>query len=247
MEGLFWEHTDVKGGIVLKRSGLSQEWLKLLACVSMLIDHVGLIFLPQFVWLRIIGRIAFPIYCFLLVEGVCHTKNPMKYALRLGICVVLSELPYDLAFYGQITMADQNVILTLFIGFWMAMSMKMTKNILVQMVLVVPFALLAQGLHTDYGGLGVVLIAVFFLTKGVSSALMLQLMSIPAVLYLMNTFPVEVAGMWIPIEMFALLALVPIGLYSGRKFTHSKLVQWGFYLFYPVHLTVLYLIWRFVL
>ena len=72
----------------MKKQGLSQEWLKLTACATMLVDHVGAVLLPQYIWLRVLGRIAFPIYCFLLAEGIHYTKNPKKYGLRLGIGVV---------------------------------------------------------------------------------------------------------------------------------------------------------------
>ena len=82
---------------------LSQEWLKIIACVIMLIDHIGAVLLPQYIWLRYIGRIAFPIYCFLLAEGVHYTKNPQKYGLRLAAGALLSEIPFDLALFGGVT------------------------------------------------------------------------------------------------------------------------------------------------
>ena len=79
------------------KKGISQEGLKILACLTMLLDHIGAVFVRGYT-LRIIGRIAFPIYCFLLVEGVLHTKNPRRYGLRLGIGLLLSEIPFDLLF-----------------------------------------------------------------------------------------------------------------------------------------------------
>ena len=93
-------------------SGISQEGLKLLACITMLIDHIGATLMirliqetsandASLVWLyylmRIIGRIAFPIYCFLLVEGAAHTRDPKKYGLRLFVGMLLSEIPFDLS------------------------------------------------------------------------------------------------------------------------------------------------------
>ena len=83
----------------MKRYGLSQEGLKLVACVTMLMDHIGAVLLPQYLFLRYIGRIAFPIYCFLLAEGVHYTNNPKKYCLRLGVGTMLSEIPFDLALF----------------------------------------------------------------------------------------------------------------------------------------------------
>ena len=58
------------------RKFLSQEWLKVIACFTMLADHIGAVFFPRLYWLRIVGRLAFPIYCFLLAEGAAHTGNP---------------------------------------------------------------------------------------------------------------------------------------------------------------------------
>ena len=96
---------------------ISQEGLKLLACLTMLLDHTGAIlvaeilrsgaeygFLRQlYTLLRTIGRISFPIYCYLLTEGVHYTKNPRRYFLRLLIAALLAELPYDLALRGGFT------------------------------------------------------------------------------------------------------------------------------------------------
>ena len=107
----------------------SQEGLKILACVTMLLDHIGAVFMPSYAnyslyyALRIVGRLAFPIYCFLLAEGVAHTKNPVKYGLRLLLGVFLAEVPFDLAFSGGIDWGSQSVMVTLILGFGMALIM----------------------------------------------------------------------------------------------------------------------------
>lgn len=81
---------------------MSAFTLKLIALVTMIIDHVGAIFFPQFIWLRYIGRLSMPIYAFLLVQGYMHTRNFNRYALRMGIFALLSEVPYDLLFQGTL-------------------------------------------------------------------------------------------------------------------------------------------------
>lgn len=101
----------------MKTKGLSQEGLKLIACVTMLIDHIGATLVMQLLrnanayipelWtlyctMRVIGRVAFPIYSFLLVEGFHHTRDVKKYVGRLGIGMLLSEIPFDVAFNGGI-------------------------------------------------------------------------------------------------------------------------------------------------
>src|SRR5699024_500130 len=95
----------------MKEKGLSQEGLKLLACLTMLLDHIGATLVPGWT-LRIIGRLAFPIFCFLLAEGAHYTKNPAKYAFRLAIGAILSEIPFDFALFGGWTWYYQSVMLT---------------------------------------------------------------------------------------------------------------------------------------
>ena len=107
--------------------------LKMIALVTMLSDHVGAVLLWRYIeathgysdgvlmgiyeFTRYIGRMAFPIYCFLLVEGFLHTRNKGKYALRLGIFAIISEVPFDLNFTGNLCdFGYQNVFFTLMIG-----------------------------------------------------------------------------------------------------------------------------------
>ena len=226
---------------MIKR-GLSQEVLKLIACFTMLIDHIGAALLPQYIWLRYVGRIAFPIYCFLLAEGIHFTKNPKKYGVRLAIGALLSEIPFDLALFGDVTPYYQSVMLTLLIAFFMALAMKRTMNPLLRVLIVIPFAVVAEWLRTDYGGMGVMLVALFVLTRELPYHWLIQTLIMAPILWMMEGMWVEIGRTWIPVEMLALLSMIPIGLYSGQKSTQSRGVQTAFYLFYPVHLTILYIV-----
>lgn len=226
----------------IRRPNLSQEGLKIIACISMLLDHIGALLLPQVYWLRAIGRLAFPIYCYLLAEGAYRTKNPVKYGLRLGIGAVISEIPLDFACFGMLVWQEQNVMFSLLLGFLMAICMIKCKHWALQLLVVIPFAYGAELLHTQYGALGIVLMALFVLTRNMPKKWLIQTLWMLAISWLMDPTVLPVFGIEMRVQMCAVVAMLPIGLYSGRKLTHSKWVQWAFYLFYPVHLLVLYLI-----
>lgn len=221
---------------------LSQEGLKFLACAIMLLDHIGATLIP---WgtLRIIGRLAFPIFCFLLAEGAHYTRNPRNYLLRLGIGAILSELPFDLALFGSWSWQHQSVMVTLLLGAMALLAMKRMTQPLLKILVLLLFAFLADFMNTDYGGAGVLMIALFGLTRERKYGWLVQLLG----MYLICRWIIPGGAVWfigryVFIEIFAILALIPIWLYSGKKSTSSRAVQWAFYLFYPVHLWILYLI-----
>ena len=236
---------------------IPQEGLKLLACLTMLLDHTGAVLVAgairsgagspllseAYTMLRTIGRIAFPIYCFLLAEGVHHTKNPTKYAFRLLISVFLAELPFDYALHGGFTLQKQSVMVTLLLGFLALESMKRCPRFLLKLLLPIPFAWLAGKLHCDYGAKGVWLMVLFFLTREAKYGILLQLLGMwflfsPGHLMALNWLD----GIHITTQEWAVLSLIPISVYSGEKISRSKGLQWGFYLFYPVHLTLLWIL-----
>lgn len=214
---------------------LSQEWLKAIACISMLVDHIGAVFVPGY-GLRIVGRIAFPIFCFLLVEGAANTKSLGKYALRLAAGAVLAELPFDLLFYGGITWSHQNVMVTLLLGLAMICCARKRGRWLL------PFCLCffaAELLSVDYGGWGIALIALFMAARERKGWEGICWIGMFLIFLLMDSASIRVLGVRVSIQIFGVLSMIPIALYSGRKMTHNRAVQWGFYLFYPVHLLVL--------
>ena len=233
----------------MEKRGISQEGLKLIACITMFIDHVA----ATLVWnyyleirsfelycfynaLRLIGRVAFPIFCFLLVEGAHYTRNPKKYAVRLAIGAVLAEIPFDIAFFDGITLAHSSVMVTLLLGFGMIQTMKKVEGFW-KFVVILPFYVAAELLGTDYGGLGIEVIAVLALTRGVKYEKLLQLLGLAMILMPGQAW--NLGFMYANMEAFAVLAVIPIFCYSGKKLTGNKAVQWGFYLFYPVHIGVL--------
>lgn len=222
----------------MRKKGLSQEALKGIACFTMLLDHIGATMVQGYA-LRIIGRIAFPIFCFLMAEGTFYTKNPRKYGLRLMIGALLSEIPFDLAFRGRLTWEYQNVMLTLFLGFLTVEIIQRTEFDIVKVLAVSGGFALAEWANTDYGGFGVLLVVLFSQTRG---KLWFQTIMVAMFSWMINSLKIPVLRILVPIEMFAIFAMIPIALYSGGKVTSNRAVQWGFYLFYPVHLIILVLV-----
>lgn len=228
-------NTDTFAAVRDKIKILDSNVLKLIAVISMTIDHIGFILFPDQMWLRCIGRLAFPIYAYLITEGYLHTRNVKKYLLRLGILAVLSEIPFNLAISGSISYpASQNVFLTLFLGLLAIALMDkgqlyLPQNLTALSILPVMLACIAAiSLRTDYDCYGILIISLFYIAK---TKPLLQFLSIGVMQYLMGT-----------IQLFGQLAFIPIFLYNGKKGRTSKFLQWAFYLYYPLHLLLLYLI-----
>lgn len=219
----------------MEKRGWKQEELKILACVSMLLDHIGAVLLPLKI-LRIIGRISFPIYCFLLAQGARHTHNPKKYVIRLLVAAIVSEIPFDLYFYGSLTLQHQNVFLTLFLGLAMIL---VSRSVKYPVAYILPFALVAEFIRADYGAWGIFLIAIFAFTEHLPHARIVQTIALCLLFCIMPSSYVTVLSVKIPTQLFGAVSMLPISLYCGQKREQNRLVQWMFYLFYPAHILIL--------
>lgn len=221
--------------------------LKLIAVCTMLVDHLGYTLFPWSLWLRCIGRIAFPIFCFLIAEGCVYTRSRKKYALRLLASALLSEIPFDLMTGGRIwNPYNQNVLWTLLLGAlmcwlmdWALKKRAASSFALTGAVMVAAFCLLEIA-NTDYGGWGMLLVVMFY---GVHRAPNSPAVKMAAQAAGLAVFAVGVMnGRVITIELWALVALLPIWCYNGRRGYSNRAVQYGFYAFYPVHILILSLI-----
>lgn len=206
-----------------KNYGLDSFALKMIAMITMVIDHIGAILFPQYEGFRIIGRIAFPIFCFLLVEGALHTHDIKKYLTRLFLFALISEVPFDFAFYGGMNWNHQNVMFTLLLGLSAIALMKKYPGYLYGFLISIAAILLAEFANTDYAGGGVLLILIFYFFK--DSYLSKSIFS--AVLYIFC---------YGGIEVYAILAQIFWSFYNGKP---GKKCKYLFYWFYPVHLAVL--------
>ena len=222
----------------------------------MLMDHLWATLLPAQDWLTCAGRVAFPIFAFMAVEGYFHTRNFKKYALRMLVFAVLSEIPFDLMYGGTwFYPVHQNVIWTLLIGLVGISLMEKAKKtgkmwlyILVCLGVTLAGAILGTLGMVDYYGAGVLTVFVFYFFRGRKWRCLLgQILG----LYWINVellgglmYPVELLGLELELcqQGFALLSLIPIWLYRGRQGYHSKPFQCLCYGFYPVHMLLLVII-----
>ncbi len=226
----------------MKKGCLSSFSLKLIAILSMTVDHVGYVLLPRYFFLRGIGRLAFPIFCFLLSEGFAHTKSRPKYLLRLSAFAILSEVPFDLAFNrAWFDFSDQNVFFTLALSFgaiWCydTLLRLLDRNYLVAALSVLPFCAAAELLKTDYGMWGVLFVAAFWILREKPIFAMLAFAAVNIVLSLFDSHI---------IQMYALCAIPLLLLYNGKKGAVS--IKYFFYAYYPLHLLAIHLIecWKY--
>lgn len=228
-----------------KRFSVSRNQIKLLALITMVIDHVGYMFF--FVWdyphlyyiLRGIGRISFPLICFMLVQGMIHTHSKSKYLLRLIIFAVISEIPFDLAFSRKlVNMQSQNVFFTLALGLaaiWLIQqSEKLISDnfgrVITMLVVVAAGSGCAYLLHTDYSIFGIWVILTFYVFRNNFASLSFVI----GILFAEHSMLELVGGIF---------ALLPVYYYSPeRSDGKTFLPKWFFYVFYPLHLMVLVLI-----
>ena len=224
--------------------GLHGGALKGIAAALMLTDHVGAILLPEVPVLRCVGRLAFPIFAFFIAEGYAHTRDFGRYFRRLAILAVVSEIPFNLENGAVFDPARQNVLFT----FCLALLTLRGLEALGRergfgrwagcgLVLAAGFAA-GELLRTDYGGWGVVTVALLYLCRDGKYAKLWLLLAMAAVNGLgMGSLTMPVFGGEMPIQIFAVAALPVIWLYNGQA--GPKGLRRAFYVFYPAHLLVL--------
>lgn len=253
------QHAQITDTRNIFKKGITGSTLKIIAITSMFFDHIGSIILERalvlggmldvvdaqsesafleangdlyntYFALKMIGRIAFPIFCFLTVEGFLHTSNLKKYLSRMLLFAFISEVPFDLAFFGvPFYWEYQNVFFTLFFGILAIAGIRLAEqkkewNIVWRVL----FSLLTAGLcmgaayifKTDYDISGVLVIVAIYLFRR------------------RKTLSVGLGCILLK-EIAAFASLIPIFLYNGKR---GRNIKWVFYLFYPVHIILLYLL-----
>lgn len=218
---------------------LNGNMLKIIACLAMLLDHIGHTFIQNhnsssYLWLScVIGRLAFPIFVYLLAEGLYYTRDRKKYIGRMCLFALVSEFPYNLMMSGKMSdLTHQNVYFTLALGLIMCVFIEKieekTKDKELMMLFfecacVATFAAIAQLLHFDYGAFGIIAIYLcckfreFPLVAGIAESIVLASMGTG-----------ELAVIFSPLILM---------FYNGKR---GKLnLKYPFYIFYPAHILVL--------
>ncbi len=211
---------------------LSGSQLKWIALFSMIIDHTAMVLISRsaypimYTFMRSIGRLAFPIYCFLLVEGFYHTHCFWKYAVSLGIFAILSEIPYNLVKGNLFFPSRQNVFFTLFLGLLMIKLMQKKKDAPIFCFLFfMAFSGIAQFFSVDYGMFGIMQIAgIYFCYQ--------ERLARHIVVVFLNFLQGS-------LQVFGAAAVIPMECYNGAR---GKQWKYFFYAIYPIHLLLLFFI-----
>ena len=224
---------------------MSGSLLKILACLAMLLDHIAA-FIPEEVpgigevlfcvgskavtlkyLMRAVGRMAFPIFAFLITEGFVHTRSRRNYGLNLLLFAIISEIPFNLASGGALLYHRQNVFFTLLLGYISLCCIERYKSGGEWRELFYVFVLFVVSifLKADYGCFGYGFIILLYMLRS-------------------NKIIMSVVGACVlPSRWIAGLAFVPICFYNGKRgFATGLFSKYLFYIFYPLHLLVIYIL-----
>ncbi|HEY8500423.1 MAG TPA: TraX family protein [Clostridia bacterium] len=233
--------------------------IKLIAVITMVIDHTGMILFPGIIMFRIIGRLAFPLFAFFIAEGFRHTRSVNKYLFRLFLCAVLFQIP-DWVFGSEAIRRifiswgwesvpsinyELNIFATLFLGLAAISLYKKLKerHIAYSWIAVTVIAAAAQIIGADYGAYGVFYIVVFYIAERDIRKMLIGGIILHG-LYAVYEVAFSYASSGIfafthSIQLWSLLSIGIIALYNGEQ---GRKMKYFFYLFYPLHMIVLYAI-----
>ena len=240
----------------MKRTEVTSAGLHILAMVFMLCDHLWGTIVPGHLWLTCVGRLAFPIFAFLLVEGYFHTSDLKKYALRLFLFALVSEIPFNLAICGNVFYPlHQNVLWSFLISLGLIHRLERSRKTgrpwrfaIIAAAALGLGSILGLVTFVDYYHAGILTVLVLYFFRGRK---WWQLAGQFLALWYINTAILGGLVWEIPLfgttlvlhqQSLALLALIPVWLYRGTQGHHSKTFRYFCYGFYPCHLLILGLI-----
>ena len=238
---------------------LNSLHLKLLAMALMLCDHMWATVIPGAAWMTSIGRLAFPIFAFQIAEGFARTHHFKGYLGRIFLFALISEIPFNLMYGGNVIYPfHQKVLFTFCLALLMlrlARAGAEKGGLWRYLTLGVACWLgyvLGQLSMVDYGGLGVLTVLLFWVCRELPFGWLAEL----AGLWIINgvlmggmQFPISLGGLEFsfPQQGLAVLALLPIWMYNGRRGPGGRGFQYFCYAFYPVHILILAVLWIYIL
>ncbi len=223
--------------------------IKLLAVLTMAIDHIGLFFFPHVLILNLIGRMSFPLFAWLAASGARYSRNLNQYVIRLLGLATISEIPF-LAANRQIdpSFFILNAVFTLSLGLLAILWIKKTTRPWQWLLITLIAALIAVFLKTDYGAAGVCSIVVFYLWhENLKKTIIAQLVIcwtwyfIPTLVQMSLTHHISSSNLQNLIELASPISLIAIAVYNGKQGPKAKYL---FYLFYPLQYVLIFLIQR---
>ena len=229
----------------MKTFGLSGNILKIIAAFSMAIDHIGVILFPDNMLLRLIGRIAFPIFAFLIAEGCRYTKNKPRYFFVMAFFAVVFQAFYTLFtedMYLNIFFTLSFAILIIYSlqFFSSAMKNKSVHKIIfsaASVILIISCVYITgQYFLIDYGLWGCMLPAFAYVIPHGQG---LYRKILRTSLFAVGMFPL-IGSVRIPVQAYEFLALIPLFFYNGKRGKYN--MKYFFYIFYPLHMVIIYAI-----
>lgn len=211
--------------------------VKIIACITMVLDHIKYVYEPSQNFItEYFGRISFPLFAFLLTEGYVHTSNLKKYAGRLILFGLISQIPFMIfrTYVGEWKML--NIMATLLLGLGTITAYDKIKDKDIAILIVLFLVILGKFLKVDYGAYGVLLIFVIYLFKDKKLLLVISYIGIILLHYFLRD-ALNMSNIYSII--FTIIPVFIMLLYNGKQ---GKKLKYFFYLFYPVHLVIIDLI-----
>lgn len=223
---------------------MSSYQIKLIAVICMAVDHVGLFFYPDILILRVIGRLSFPLFAWLIVNGIEYSKDKKAYFIRLFVFALLSQIPYILAF-GEINPSfwQLNIFFTLSFGFLGVSVIQYIKNKFISVSLLLLILLSAYFLQVSYSFGGVLSILGFYFYRNNYLKMFISQFLIYSLCYTIPAFftPVNGSNLVAIVQPLGVVAVCFISQYNKQE---GPKLKYFFYLFYPLHLLIIYLLLR---
>lgn len=232
---------------------MNRDTIKYMAMFAMLLNHIACMFMkPGSFWSEVltdIGYFTAITMCYFLVEGYSYTRSKKKYALRLAVFAVVSEIPYYYAFKEAFGSVGMNMMFTLLLCFGILSAYENIRNIRLRNACILGLVLLSM--FSDWAGLAPLFVVWFIRAEGDrkrTGAVFRRAAIIFGILNFLSSIQKTTVGMSILSALGSCLGIIASGivilhLYNGKRMEKGRTFsKWFFYLFYPCHLTILCLI-----